>query len=130
MFQFKDTNWCIRGVSFVCDLFDLAKLFWGENQYYLSRIVRKPAVGCICENKEADQLHDYSKALFFLNLKIHVSSHLLWLYSSVVSDLVRNPEDWLSQNKAHLSLGMRKPFLGVSVLETNMFPDKNPIKIL
>ena len=58
--------------------------------------MRKPAF-CICENKDADQLHGNSnhaadqhlcfrflvQFLFFLNRKSQASSHLLWLYSPV-----------------------------------------------
>ena len=48
---------------------------------------------CICENKGAKQLHGkistfvfttkIVKSLYFLNLKFHASSHLLWLSSLV-----------------------------------------------
>ena len=50
--------------------------------------MRKPAF-CICENKDADQLSAFVfatrivQSLFFLNPKLQVSSHLLWLYSPV-----------------------------------------------
>ena len=40
-------------------------------------------------------------SLFYLNLKFQAYSHLLWLYSPVVSDLVSNPEDRFSHNEAH-----------------------------
>ena len=76
--------------------------------------MRKPAI-CICENKDADQLRGNreadqrlcfryidSKSLYFLNTKFQASSHLLWLYSRFVSDLVGNPEDLFSQNEAKL----------------------------
>ena len=62
---------------------------------YLSLVMRKPAF-CICENKDADQLHGYREAdqrlcfalrivqfLYYLNPKFQASSHLLWLYSRV-----------------------------------------------
>ena len=54
----------------------------------MSRVIRKPAV-CICENKDADQLHGYHafvfatwtvQSLYFLNPKYQASSHLLRLH--------------------------------------------------
>ena len=71
---------------------------------------------CICENKYADQLRGVTaklisafvfairkvQFLFYLNLKFQASSHLLWLYSPFVSDLVGNPEDRFSHNEAHM----------------------------
>ena len=39
------------------------------------------------------------QSLYFLNPKFHASSYLLWLYSPVC---VGNPEDWFSQNEAHM----------------------------
>ena len=76
--------------------------------------MRKPAF-CICENKDADQLRSNREAdqqlcfviriiqfLYYLNPKFQASSHLLWLYSPVVSDLVGNPEDRFSQNEAQI----------------------------
>ena len=76
--------------------------------------MRKPAL-CICENKAADQLRGNLKlisafvcatrivqSLFFLNPKFQASSHLLWLHSPIVSDLVGNPEDQFSHNEAQV----------------------------
>ena len=68
--------------------------------------MRKPAF-CICKNKEADQLRGIFatrivQSLYFLNPKLHASSHLLWLYSWFVSDLVGNPEDQFFHNEAHM----------------------------
>ena len=67
----------------------------------MSLVMRKPDFS-ICENKDADQLHQISfavvtakliisfvfpkqivQSLYFLNKKFQVSSHLLWLYSPV-----------------------------------------------
>ena len=60
---------------------------------YMSLVLRKPAF-CICENKDADQLHGNREAdqcLCFRytdsripllpNQKVQASSYLLWLYS-------------------------------------------------
>ena len=66
---------------------------WGKRGiHYLSLVVRKPAF-CICENKDADQLHSNCCAfvfairivpsLYFLNPKFQASSHLVWLHSPV-----------------------------------------------
>ena len=63
--------------------------------------MRKSAF-CICENKDADQLHSNGEAdqhLCFryidstipLLLKAEISSHLLWLYSSVCVGPDRKP---------------------------------------
>ena len=59
----------------------------------MNLVVRKLAF-CICENKDADQLHSNLAAdqpfvfatlivqsLYFLNPKLQISSYLLWLYS-------------------------------------------------
>ena len=101
--------------------------------------MRKPAF-CICENKDADQLHGsrevdqrlcfrytdstiplLPKSKNFKLLSIFCGC-IVWF----VSKLVENPEDWLSQNEAHLvllsvwhrllhmSLVVRKPIFGVS----------------
>ena len=43
------------------------------------------------------------QSLYFLNPKFQASSHLLWLTAHFVSDLVGNPEDRFSHNKAHIS---------------------------
>ena len=63
--------------------------------------MRKPTFCMyVCENKDADQLHSdrpadqylcfgyKDRTLYFLNPKLQASSHHLWLYSSVVSELV------------------------------------------
>ena len=65
--------------------------------------MRKPAF-CICENKDADQLHGIRKAdqrlcfafwkvqyHYFLNSKFQASSHLLWLYNPVCVGPGRKP---------------------------------------
>ena len=49
------------------------------------------------------------QSLYFLNSKFQASSHLLWLYSLVVSDLVGNPEDRFSQNEAHFKTMSEDP---------------------
>ena len=74
--------------------------------------MRKPDF-CICKNKGADQLHGNHaddqflcfamwivQFLYFLNPKFQASSHLLYLYSPFVSDLVGNPEDMFSNEPA------------------------------
>ena len=78
--------------------------------------MRKPDF-CICENKDADQLlcfrHLEVQSLCFPDQNFQVSSHLLWLYSPFVSDLLRNPEDWFSDVAAHtVKLG----FTGVYII--------------
>ena len=81
--------------------------------HQMSRVMRKPTF-CIWENKDADQLRGNPEAdqrlcfrytvqsLYFLNLKFPASSHLLWLYSRFVSDLVENPEDRFSCDTAQI----------------------------
>ena len=44
------------------------------------------------------------QSLYFINPKFQASSHLLWLYSLVGSDLVENPEDLFSHNEAQVIL--------------------------
>ena len=75
--------------------------------------MRKPAF-CICENKDADQLHGNGEAdqclyfhytvryLYFLNPKFPFSSHGLCLYSSVCIGPVRKPHCWFSHDTAHM----------------------------
>ena len=76
--------------------------------------MRQPTI-CICENKGVDQLRGFTaqlisaivfatqieQSLYFLNPKFQASSHLLLLFSPVCLDLVGNPEDRFSLNKAH-----------------------------
>ena len=72
--------------------------------------VRKPTI-CICENKDADQLHGYFSAklisafvfatwivqyIFFQNTKFQASSHIQWLYSLVCVRPCQNPNCWCS----------------------------------
>ena len=65
---------------------------------------------CLCKKKGADQLCTFVFAtqivqfLFFSNPKFQVSSHLLWLYRTVVSDLVGNPKDRFSHVAAQIGL--------------------------
>ena len=40
--------------------------------------------------------------IYFLNSKFQASFHLLWLYSPVMLDLVGNPEDRFSHDKAQI----------------------------
>ena len=65
----------------------------------MSRIVRKPRY-CICVNKDTDQLTAklisafvfatwIVQYLYFLYPKFQASSHLQWLYSLFLSNLVR-----------------------------------------
>ena len=79
--------------------------------------MRKPDF-CICENKDADQLHGNreadqrlcfrytdSKSLYFLSPNFQASSHLLWLYSPVCVRPGRKPEDRFSHNEAQIAQG-------------------------
>ena len=72
-------------------------------QKHMSHVTRKPAF-CICENKDADQLHGSVKlicvfvfatwivqSLYFLNTNFQASSHLMWLYSPVCGGPGRKP---------------------------------------
>ena len=81
----------------------------------MSRVMRKPTF-CICENKDPDQLRGTAKlisafvfatrivqSLFFLNPKFQISSHLLWLCSSVCVGPGRKPDNWFSHDAAHMS---------------------------
>ena len=72
--------------------------------------MRKPAF-CICENKDADQLHGNREADQHLCFRYTDSTIPLLPKSEAmfcgctarfVSDLVGNPEDRFSQNEAHL----------------------------
>ena len=76
------------------------------SNYHASLVVRKPAF-CICENKDAYQLHSncaadqrlcfhctYSTSTiprYYLNPKFQASSHLLWLYRPVCVGPSRKP---------------------------------------
>ena len=71
---------------------------------------------CICENKDADQLRGnceadqrlcfrYSDSMIPLLSKSKVSRRIFCGSTAwFVSDLVGNPEDRFSQNKAHMSV--------------------------
>ena len=48
------------------------------------------------------------KSLYFLIPKFQASSHLYVCTAWFVSDMVGNPEDWFSHNKAHMSYIARK----------------------
>ena len=76
--------------------------------------MRKPMF-CICQNKDPDKLPVTAKlisafvfatrivqSLFFLNPKFPVSSHLLWLCSSVCVGPGRKPERWFSHDTAQM----------------------------
>ena len=84
------------------------RLGWFEPRHEKSKV-------CICENKDADQLHVTAKlisafvfatqivqSLFFLNMKSRASSYLLWLYSLVCIGPGRKPERWFSHVVADL----------------------------
>ena len=77
---------------------------------YLSRVVRKPAFGGICENKDADQLRGNREADQRLCFRYSDSTIPLLSKSMIsswfVSNLVENPEDRFSQNEAHLNLNV------------------------
>ena len=83
----------------------------------MSRVVRKPAL-CICENKDADQLHGFHEADQRLCFRYMDSTISLLPKSKIfkplaifcgctawfVSDLVGNPEDRFSHNEAQIYL--------------------------
>ena len=82
--------------------------------FYMSCITRETAF-CICENKGADQLHDYRAAdqlLFFryigstipplLKSEIQASSYLLCLCSSVCIGPGQKPEDRFSRDTLYM----------------------------
>ena len=83
-----------------------------DSTYHMSRVMRKPAFR-ICENKDADQLRSNYTAdqrlyfryiaqfLYFLDPKFQASSHILWLYSPVVSDRSETPKDRFCGDAAH-----------------------------
>ena len=79
----------------------------------LSRVVRKPAL-CICENKDADQLHGNREADQRLCFRYTDSTIPLLLKplaifcdctARFVSDLAGNPKDRFSHNEAHFYYG-------------------------
>ena len=79
--------------------------------------MRKPA-SCICENKDADKLrgnHENDQRLcfrytdstvFYLNPDFKPLAIFCGCTARFVSDLVGNPEDWFSQNEAHIKAGI------------------------
>ena len=95
--------------------------------------MRKPAF-CICENKDADQLRGNREADQCLCFRYTDSTipllpkdknfKLLAIFcdctvfcdctARFVSDLVRNPEDWFSQNEAHVTADTECPSPSVS----------------
>ena len=88
--------------------------------YIFERVMRKPTF-CICENKDADQLHGnreadqrlcfrYTDSTIHLLPKSEISS-LFDCTAWFVSDLVGNPEDQFSHNEAHLSTMFRYPLV-------------------
>ena len=62
----------------------------------------KPTI-CICENKDADQLHGV-QFLFYLNPKFQASSSFLCLYRLVCVGPVRKPHCWFFHEVAHITL--------------------------
>ena len=91
---------------------------------YLSRVVRKPAF-CICENKDADQLRgnreaDQRLCFRYIDSTIPLLPEplaiLCGLTAWFVWDLVGNPEDRFSHNKAHLSLVAPRFFRDVTLM--------------
>ena len=96
--------------------------------------MRKPAF-YICENKDADQLHGNREAdqrLCFRytdstiprlsKSKFHSSSHIQWLHSPFLSDLVGNPEDRFSNNEAHFTYFEHSQSLGFfTIQDLHMF---------
>ena len=117
--------WCLLSrVAKKCGVFcspwqKLPGVFWpwcllfGSHSPHMSLVLRKPDF-CICKNKDADQLRGYCKAdqrlcfcyivqsLPFLNTKFQASSLFCDFTARFVSNLVGNPEDWFSQNAAHM----------------------------
>ena len=45
------------------------------------------------------------QSIYYLNPKCQASSHLMCVYSLVLSDLVENPKVWFSHYEAHLFYG-------------------------
>ena len=93
--------------------------------------MRKPAF-CICENKDTDQLccnpeadqclsfRYMDKSLYFLNPKLPVSSHLLWLHSPICVGPDWKPRRPVSHNETQLNLHDCSSFLGkISVILLN-----------
>ena len=71
--------------------------------------MRKPVI-CICENKDADQrlCFRYTDSTIPLLPKYEISLAIFCdCTARFVSDLIGNPEDWFSHNKAQL-----KPDIG------------------
>ena len=98
--------------------------------YYMSLVMRKPAF-CKCENKDADQLcgnrtadqrlcfcYIDTQSLCFLNPKFKPLAIFSDCTARFVSDLVGNPEDRFSHNKAHIyvsfhiipRINLRRPY--------------------
>ena len=86
---------------------------FSHGQAYTSRVVRKPEF-CICEKKDADQLHGTAKlisafvfatrivqSLDFQNTKLHASNHFCDCTARFASALIGNPKDLFSHNEAH-----------------------------
>ena len=90
----------------------------------MSHVMRKPAF-CICENKDADQLCGNCEAYQRLCFRYSDSTILLLfrnfkplaifcgLTARFVYDLVGNPEDRFSHNKAHITSADR--YLGTPI---------------
>ena len=90
---------------------------------HMSLVVRKPAF-CICENKDADQLHGNPKlisafvfairivqSLYYQNPKFQTSSHLLWLYSPVCVRPGREPRrPFFSERGSYVTNGLSNPY--------------------
>ena len=81
----------------------------------MSRVVRKPVFFAYAKTKTQISFAVTAKlisafvfatrivqSLYFLNPKFQASSHLLWLNSPVLSNLVGNPEDRFSHNEAQM----------------------------
>ena len=89
--------------------------------YYMSLVMRKPAF-CKCENKDADQLcgnrtadqrlcfrYIDTQSLCFLNPNFKPLAKFSDCTARFVSDLVGNPDDRFSHNKAHMSVFISYP---------------------
>ena len=95
-------------ISLLPSLFLVSRVWQNRRNYELSRDVRKPDF-CICENKDADQLRVTAKLISAFVFATRIVQSLrnfkpLAIFCSCeawfVSDLVWNPEDRFSHNKA------------------------------
>ena len=113
--RFSIQTYCEYSLESCCDVLlmsILKNVLWRN----MSRVVRKPAF-CVCENKDADQLHGnreadqplcfrYIESTFPLLPKYEIQplAILCGCTAWFMWDLVGNPEDRFSHNEAHMIL--------------------------